>query len=191
MSTGALPIVSWLAAALVLGLAPGATASALRVRSDADLHALYQRLEPGMTVEQVAAATADGSRLGAAGTSPATSWLVWTPASPGRPTAVLRATFRDGRLHRLEYEVFAEEYHKRAKGEDPEVEVTQEDLTRLRRRSATLDRVADGCRKTVEAYHRLVLGAQNRLTRDEQKAWVRALELRRAVDAQLTPAGLR
>jgi hypothetical protein len=156
-----------------------------------DLHALYRRLEPGMTVEQVAAAaTGDGSRLGAAAT-PVTSWLVWTPAAPGRPTAVLRATFRDGRLNRLEYEVFGEDYHRSAKGEEPDVEVSQDDLTRLRRRSATLDRVADGCRKTVEAYHRLVLGAQNRLTRDEQKAWVRALELRRAVDAQLTPASLR
>ncbi|MGH7264700.1 MAG: hypothetical protein ACREMB_07570 [Candidatus Rokuibacteriota bacterium] len=189
MSTGALPIVSW-AAALVLCLAPGATASALRVKSEMDLHALYQRLEPGMTVEQVAATAADGSRLAAAA-PPVTAWLVWTPAVPGRPTAVLRASFRDGRLLRLEYEVFGEEYHKVAKGEDPEVEVSPEDLTRLRRRSAKLERVADGCRQTVEAYHRLVLGAQNRLTREEQAAWVRALELRRAVDAHLSPSSLR
>jgi hypothetical protein len=149
-------------------------------RADVDLYSLYDRLEPGMTVEEVAAA-ADGELLRKAGDA-AESWLLWTSAGPARATAVMRATFREGRLVRLQYEEFGDEYRRFVKGRDSRIEIDRQELRRLWERTARLERVTDDCQVALEAYHRLVLGAQERLTRAEQASWVRVLELRRETE---------
>jgi hypothetical protein len=139
--------------------------------------ALYGRLSPGMSAGDVAA-IARRPRLAAAG-DPVTTWLLWSSPQGGVETAVLRATFRDGRLFRLEYEAFGDEYRRLAKGGDDAIELTEEELRHLWQRT----QAGDACQVALEAFHRLLLRAQDRLVSSEQEAWVRALELRRQVDS--------
>jgi hypothetical protein len=170
----------------VAGLGGGPVGAADRgERSDLDVKALYERLSPGMSVREVAALT--GGQLGAAA-DPVTAWLLWSQA-PGGGTAVLRAAFQDGRVSRLEYEWFGSEYRRLVKGGDPWVEIPGDELARVWRQAWQAGRLAEGCRGALDAYHRVVLGAQERLTGDEQQEWARALQLRRAVEQQFAPAG--
>jgi hypothetical protein len=171
---------------LIAGLGAGPVDAADRsVRSDIDVHALYERLSPGMSVSEVAALA--GGQLGATA-EPVTTWLLWSEGRDGRGTAVLRAAFLDGRVSRLEYEWFGSEYRRLVKGADPWLEIAADELARIRRQAWRADRAAEGCRDALDAYHQLVLGAQERLTSEEQQAWARALGLRRSVE-QLPPSG--
>jgi len=145
-----------------------------------DLATLYQRLHPGMTVREVARA---------AGREPVltpeknlSTWLLWTPPVGGRPTEVLRAAFRDGRLARIEYEAFGDEYRHVMKSDRA---IDSDQVTRLWRRSTEVMEAAEGCGDALDAFHQLVVGLQERLTAAEQQAWVRALELRRAAQSKL------
>lgn len=165
-------------AALVL-LGPAGASDPPGLSTQQEIHGLYERLAPGMTIEQVAA-IAKRPHLGAGG-APVTTWLTWTSSRSGGPTAVLRASFRDGRLTRLEYESFGEEYQRLVKGTDP-VELDEAELRRLWQRG----RAVDECREALEAFHRLLLRVQDRLTPAEQEAWVRALELRREAESRAT-----
>ncbi len=144
----------------------------------AEIRTLYERLQPGMPIGEVAG-LAGRPRLGT-GAEPVTSWLLWNTPQSGAATAVLRAAFRDGRVARLEYEAFGEEYQRLAKGPDPTVEMSEAEMRRLWRRTQAVE----GCQEALEAFHRLVLQVQDRLTPSEQQAWVRALELRRAAEAR-------
>lgn len=143
-----------------------------------EIRALYERLRPGMPIQEVAA-LAGRPRLGG-GADPVTSWLLWSTPQSGAATAVLRAGFRDGRVARLEYEAFGDKYQRLAKEPDPAVEMSEDQLRRLWRRTQAVE----GCQEALEAFHRLLLQVQERLTPSEQAAWVRALELRRAAEAQ-------
>jgi hypothetical protein len=146
-----------------------------------DLRALFARLAPGQTEAEVAALVGR-ARLGE-GPDPVATWLRWGPV-PGGGVAVVRAVFRDGRLARAVYEAFGDTYRRRVTGERPEVEVSRAELVRLLRRGGA----AGECRDALEAFHRLVLGLQDRLDPAEQQDWVRALELRRSADAELQGA---
>jgi hypothetical protein len=138
--------------------------------------ALYGRLSPGMSAAEVAT-LARRPRLAAPENS-VTSWLLWSAPQAGVETVVLRGTFRDGRLFRLEYEAFGDEYRHLAKGGDDGIELAEEELRHLWQRGQT----ADACQAALEAFHRLLLRAQDRLIPSEQEAWVKALELRRQVE---------
>ncbi len=155
-------------------------------RSDLDVQALYERLSPGMSVREVAALT--GGQLGATA-EPVTTWLLWREAPGGGGTAVLRAAFQDGRVTRLEYESFGSEYRRLVKGADPWVEIPGDELARIWRQAWQAGRLAEGCRDALDAYHRVVLGAQERLTGEEQREWARALQLRRAIEQRFGPLG--
>jgi len=143
------------------------------------LEALYQRLGVGMTEQEVARA-AGRETLMTGRNQPLKSWLLWTPAMAGRPTEVLRTAFKDGRLARVEYEAFGEEYRHLVKGD-----IDGDQITRLWRRSAQVHEAAEDCGVALQAFHHLVVGLQNRLTSAEQQAWVHALELRRAAQKAL------
>jgi hypothetical protein len=149
--------------------------------SRTDLNGLYRRLSPGMTVTEVQALTEQPSKLGLG--EPVTTWLLWQQDSSGRGTEVLRASFRDGRLVRVEYESFGEEHRHLVKG-DRTVAMDADEVGRLWRRAARIGQVAENCHEALDAYHRLVLGAQERLTTSEQQDWARALRLRRAVELE-------
>jgi hypothetical protein len=151
-----------------------------------DLSALYQRLQPGMTVDQAAAA-AGRSHLGE-GVEPVTSWLMWSRAGDSGATTVVRATFRDDRLVRVELEFFGEEYRRRVKGGDVAVEMAARELRRLLRRTSEAQEAAGECDEALEAFHQLLLGAQERLTPEEQQAWAQALERRRTAQRGLERA---
>jgi hypothetical protein len=159
----------------VLAGEPGAAAPV-------ELQTLYQRLHPGMTVQEVASA-ADRETVLTPG-QPPHSWLIWTPPAPGRPFEVLRTVFRDGRLARIEYESFGAEYRHLRRGDRP-MELDSDQVARLWRRSAEVTETAQACGEALEAFHQLVVGLQGRLTSAEQQAWARALTLRRAAEAGL------
>ncbi len=57
---------------------------------------------------------------------------------------VLRATFRDGRLARIEYESFGDEYQRLIKG-DQSILMDTDEITRLWRRAARIDQAAENC----------------------------------------------
>jgi hypothetical protein len=169
--------------AAVLAAGPAGATERRVTGTPSGIRALYERLEPGMTVGQVAA-IADRPGLGAE--PGVTSWLVWSPPESGSPTAVLRVSFRDGRVVRLEHEMFGDDYRRLSKGADATVELDASEARRLWRRGQAVD----DCQEALDAYHRLVLGVQQRLTPAEQQAWVRALELRREAESRL-PADQR
>ncbi len=145
-----------------------------------DLGTLYQRLNPGMTVQEVARAA--GRETISTPDTRLDSWLLWTPPVAGRPTEVLRTAFRDGRLARVEYEAFGDDYRRLVKGDRG---IAEDQVTRLWRRTAAVMEAAEDCGEALEAFHQLVVRLQERLTSAEQQAWVRALELRRAAQAGL------
>ena len=149
----------------------------------ADIYKLYQELQLGMAVEAVATAV-NGAALRTA-SRPVTSWLIWTPPVTRRPTTILRATFRDGRLDRLDYESFGTHYERLVKTRYSEVAIPQSELHRLWRDRWQLEETLEQCRAALGAYHRLVLGVQDRLSPEEREGWVRALELRRATESQI------
>ncbi len=148
----------------------------------ADLYVLYERLRPGMTATDVAVVAGRASLSGSS--DPVTSWLIWNPPVAERPTTVLRASFRDGRLARVQYESFGEQYRRLVKGGELGVEIEEKELRRLWRQTSRLTQTVEHCHEALEAFHRLVLRAQDRLTTAEQAAWVRALALRRAAEAE-------
>jgi hypothetical protein len=113
-----------------------------------------------------------------------TTWLVWQHAGPDRGPEILRASFRDGRLARIEYESFADEYRHLVKG-DRTVPMDADEFGRLWRRAARVDQAAESCHDALEAFHRLVLRVQERLTTEKQREWVRALQLRRTAETEL------
>jgi hypothetical protein len=152
------------------------------VRSDVDVHELYARLSPGMSLQEVARLT--GGQLATAGES-VTTWILWSPLPEGGGTAVLRAAFQDGRVIRLEFEAFGAEYRRLVKGADPWVEIAGDELTRIWRQAWRAGRAAESCQDALDAYHRVVLDAQERLTPEQQQAWARALLLRRTAEEQL------
>ncbi len=148
--------------------------------SGADIRGLYDRLEPGMTIEQLAEAAKRPQLL--ASQAPITSWLLWSrPASPEEGTAVLRTFFQGARLARVEYESFGDEYQRLAKGADLTLGLAEDERRRL---SQSTQAVAH-CEDALNAYHQILLRAQERLTSAEQQAWGRALELRRVVEGEL------
>lgn len=167
---------------LCLSLAPTAGAEPRERRPRIDVYALYQQARLGMSVEAVHALAEHTTRLTA--DRPVTTWLLWQSSGPDRGTEVLRATFRDGRLARIEYESFGDEYQRLIKG-DPSIPMDADEITRLWRRAARVDQAAESCHGALDAFHRLVLGMQERLTTDEQQDWVRALLLRRTAETEL------
>jgi hypothetical protein len=104
---------------LLLSVASPVSADPLRLRTDGDIYTLYERLQPGMTVKEVTAVIGDGRLREAPDT--VTAWVIWSPPMTGRATAVVRALFRDGRLLRVNYELFGEEYRRLIKGGDGDV----------------------------------------------------------------------
>lgn len=177
---------SWPVGVLVvlgLSLAAGGPSAEPRGRaSDVDVHALYQRLSPGMSVQAVETLAEHATRLTPG--QPVTTWLLWRHSGPDRGTEVLRASFRDGRLARIEYEAFGDEYRHLVKG-DRTVPMEADEVARLWRRVAQVDEAAEQCHEALDAFHRLVLRLQERLTTSEQGDWARALQLRRAAEATL------
>jgi len=169
---------------LASGPAAQVTADPWRRLTEADLGALYERLQPGMTVGEVARTAGPAALRQAA--EPVTSWLVWSPPALRRPTVVLRMSFRDGRLTRVEYESFGDEYRRLAKGREFGVEIGDQELRRLWRQLWQVTEAAGDCRVALDAFHHLVVQVQERLTTAQQAAWVRALELRRAAEAELS-----
>ncbi len=151
-------------------------------RSQIDVYALYQRATPGMSVQALDALAEHATRLTT--NPPVTTWLLWRQSDTDRGTEVLRATFRDGRLARIEYESFGDEYQRLIKGDHP-IPMDAEEITRLWRRAARVDQAAERCHEALDAFHQLVLRVQERLTTNEQREWVRALQLRRAAEAEL------
>ncbi len=153
--------------------------------SELDIYALYQRLRPGMSVEAVDALAERATRLRT--DPPVTAWLLWRHAGPDRGTEVtevLRASFREGRLARIEYESFGDEYQHFVKG-DRTVPMEADEVARLWRRAAQVDQAGERCHEALEAFHQLVVRVQERLTTNEQGVWVRARQLRRAAEADL------
>ncbi len=151
-------------------------------RGEVDLYHLYERLQPGMTVEEVTA-TAEGGLRGRSEQSSlrGSCGILSAPAM-----AVLRAAFRGGRFVRLQYEGFGDEYQRLTKDTDASpVEMSREEPNLLGRRTRHLERAADDCQAALKADHRLVLAAQDRLTTAEQASGVRALELRREIERYL------
>ncbi len=148
--------------------------------SEVDVRALYDRLEPGMTLEQVAEAAKRPQLLTTR--EPVTSWLMWSrPLSPEGATVVVRVFFREARLARVEYEWFGEEYQRLIKGAELTLGLTGDAQRRLWQSAQAVQH----CQEALTSYHRLLLGAQERLTPAEQQAWGRALELRRALESEL------
>jgi hypothetical protein len=82
----------------------------------------------------------------------------------------------------MDYELFGEEYRRLVKGGDGDIDPAQGELRVLWSQKRQLERHAELCHDALEAYHRLVLDSQELLTRDEQGAWARALELRRRAE---------
>jgi hypothetical protein len=176
-----------LIAVAVTGLAGGPAAAADReVRSDLDVRALYERLSPGMSSREVAALA--GGQLGTT-PEPVTTWLLWNPMPDGKGMAVLRTAFQDGRISRLEYESFGVEYRRLVKGTDPWVEIAGDELARIWRQSWRVGRAAESCQQALDAYHHVVMGAQERLTFEEQREWARALQLRQEAERHLLSTG--
>ncbi|HWC05378.1 MAG TPA: hypothetical protein VHF87_21700 [Methylomirabilota bacterium] len=169
--------------AVLLGSPVGAADR--EARSDLDVLALYDRLTPGMSLRDVAAVA--GGQLGTT-PEPVTTWVLWNPMPDGKGTAVLRAAFQDGRVIRLEFESFGVEYRRLVKGADPWVEIASDELARIWRQNWKAGRAAERCRSALDAYHHVVLGAQERLTSDEQRAWARALLLRQEAERHLLPS---
>lgn len=169
---------------LLLSLTAGGVAGEPRgPGAGIDIYTLYQRVTPGMSVQAVEALAERATRLTLG--EPVTTWLVWQHYSdPGRGTEVLRASFRDGRLARIEYESFGDEYRHLVKG-DRTVPMDADEVARLWRRAAQVDQAADSCHEALDVFHQLVLRLQERLTTNEQREWVRALQLRRAAEAEL------
>jgi len=165
-------------------LVPPVAADEREGPSALDVRALFERLAPGMTSREVAALA--GGQLQAAAT-PVTTWLLWNAMPGGKGMAVLRAAFQDGRVIRLEYESFGAEYRRLVKGADPWIEVAGDELARIWRRSWQVDQAADSCHLALDAYHHVVLGAQERLTFDEQREWARALQLRQEAERRFLP----
>jgi hypothetical protein len=159
----------------VVAAEPGPVASV-------ELQTLFQRLHPGMTVQEVASAAGPKTMLSPG--QPPQSWLIWTPPAAGRPVEVLRTAFRDGRLARIEYESFGDEYRHLVKGDRP-MELDSDQVTRLWRRSTEVMEAAEACGEALEAFHQLMVGLQGRLTSAEQRAWARALTLRQGAEASL------
>lgn len=171
----------------IAGVAAIAAAGEPRAgRDDGDVLAVFERLEPGMTVGEVA--TIAGEARLRTTTAPVSSWLRWRPSPDGRGMLVLRAFFHEGRVLRLELEAFGEEYRRLVKGADPGVEIAADQLARIWRRSWRAERAAERCRDALDAYHDLLVGAQERLVPAEQQAWARALLLRRAAEGALPAA---
>ncbi len=176
-----------LIAVAVTGLAGGPAVAADReVRSDLDIRALYERLSPGMSSREIAALA--GGQLGMT-PEPVTTWLLWSPTPDGKGMGVLRAAFQDGRLIRLEYESFGAEYRRLVKGADPWIEIAGDELARIWRQSWRVGRAAESCQHALDAYHHVVLGAQERLTFEEQREWARALQLRQEAERHLLSTG--
>jgi hypothetical protein len=168
----------------LLSLTAGGAAGEPRERgAGSDVYTLYRRMTPGMSAQAVEALAEHATRL-TLDESVAT-WLLWQHHSdPGRGTEVLRASFRDGRLARIEYESFGDEYRHLVKG-DRTVPMDAGEVARLWRRAAQVDQAADSCHEALDAFHQLVLRLQERLTTNEQQEWVRALQLRRVAETQL------
>ena len=120
---------------------------------------------------------------------PVTTWLLWNPTPDGKGMGVLRAAFQDGRLIRLEYESFGAEYRRLVKGADPWIEIAGDELARIWRQSWRVGRAAESCQHALDAYHHVVLGAQERLTFEEQREWARALQLRQEAERHLLSTG--
>lgn len=150
--------------------------------SELDVYALYQRMRPGMSVEAVEALAQHATKLTTG--QPVTAWLLWRHAGPDRGTEVLRASFREGRLARIEYESFGDEYRHLVKG-DRTVPMEADEVARLWRRAARVDQAVESCHDALEAFHQLAVRVQERLTTNEQREWVRALQLRRAAETDL------
>jgi hypothetical protein len=166
---------------LVLGIPARTRAEERGPGPPVDILDLDQRLQPGMAIGEVA-------RLGQASAGLAsgeslTSWLLWHHSERG--TEVVRTSFREGRLASVTYEVFGKEYRRLVKG----VPVDRVDLTRLWQRSARVEQAAEDCQAALDAFHRLVMTFQERLSPEAQQAWVRALELRREAEAELEGLG--
>ena len=174
----------WHAGALLI-LLLFATVGRAGERSDRDpqmdVYDLYARLSPGMSIQTVRSLAAHSGRseLGEF----VTAWLLWRHEAPGRGTEVLRASFRDGRLVRVEYESFAHEYRHFVKG-DSTVPMDASEIRQLWRRMTRADQAVGSCHEALDAFHRLVMRAQERLTTNEQEEWIRALQLRRAAEAE-------
>jgi len=180
-------VVRFRTLALVVGIVAAAaspgTAADRMARSAVDVHELYGRLSPGMSLREVAG-LAGGGQLATARES-VTMWIVWSPLPGGAGTAVLRAAFQAGRLTRIEYESFGAEYRRLVKGADASVEIAGDELARIWRQTWRVEQAAESCQDALEAYHRLMVGAQERLTSEQQQAWARALLLRRAAEERL------
>jgi hypothetical protein len=181
--SGAKAVVTVLLFASVL-LGSGSPGAQERPRSGGvDLHEVFRRIEPGMAVADVSRVSGRGALSGSA--DPVTSWLIWSPPATGRPTEVLRAAFREGRLVHVAYEVFGDEYRRLVKGTEPAVEMSEDELRRLWRRDWRLTQAVERCEEALDAFHQLALGFQERLTTVEQASWVHALGLRRAAEREL------
>ena len=102
-----------------------------------------------MSVKAVAALAGRPTRLAA--DQPVTTWLSGA-SRPDRGTEVLRATFRDGLLARIEYESFGDEYQRLIKG-DHSILVDPDEITRLWRRAARVDQAAESCHGALDAFH--------------------------------------
>lgn len=171
----------------IAGVAAIAAAGEPRAgRDDGDVPAVFERLEPGMTVGEVAAIA--GEARPRTTTTPVSSWLLRRPGPDGRSMLALRASFHEGRVLRLELEAFGEESRRLVKGADPGVEIAADRLARIWRRSWRAERAAERCRDALDAYRDLLVGAQERPVPAEQQAWARALLLRRAVEGALPAA---
>jgi hypothetical protein len=92
-------------------------------------HFLFPHLSGRRPREHATRLTAD---------QPVTTWLLWQFSGPDRGTEVLRATFRDGRLARIEYESFGDDYQRLIKGDHP-IPMDADEITRLWRRAARVD----------------------------------------------------
>jgi hypothetical protein len=136
-----------------------------------------------MAAEDVARVS--GRRALSGSSDPVTSWLIWSPPATGRPTEVLRAVFREGRVVHVAYEAFGDEYRRLVKGTEPAVEMSEDELRRLWRRDWRLTQAVERCEEALDTFHQLALGFQERLTTAEQAAWVHALGLRRAAEREL------
>jgi len=166
---------------LLLGTPAGAPAEEPGPRPSVDLLDLYQQLQPGMALTEVVRLGRPSAALGSGDVL--TSWLLWRHSERG--TEVLRTSFREGRLASVEYEAFGETYRRLVKDGPSTIPVDRGELTRLWRRSTRIEQAAEDCQAALDAFHRLVMQLQERLSPEEQRAWVRALQLRRAAEAEL------
>ena len=166
---------------LLLGMPASAPAEEPESRSPVDILELYQRLQPGMAIGEVVRLAQPSAGL-ALGEAP-TAWLLWRHSERG--TEVLRTSFREGRLASVEYEAFGEAYRRLVKDGPGTIPVDRDELTLLWRRSTRIEQAAEDCQAALDAFHCLVMQLQDRLSPEEQRTWVRALELRRAAEAEL------